>query len=296
MEEKKFCWITNDEKSFSIIPRGVDSLIPGIYTTSYNMWKDEFYFTKVSEKKEEVIDFKSSNSHKVIEDIEEFWKNEEVYRSFNLSYKRGILLYGPQGTGKSSVIQIICDKVIEAGGIVVKMDNPLETARGMRQIREVQSKTPLVILMEDIDGIMEKHDEGMVLNILDGIEQTENIIYLSTTNYIEKLEDRVKNRPCRFDRKFKIDYLTEDDILLYLSHLVNRNKDYCKDIDIQAWARDLANSKLSVAHIREFFVSVVINNINYYVALRMIKEMHLREESDREKMGFLRKKSGEEIE
>jgi len=43
-----------------------------------------------------------------------------------------------------------------------------------------------------------------VLNLLDGVKQVDNIIYIATTNYPELLEERILNRPSRFDRRFHI--------------------------------------------------------------------------------------------
>jgi hypothetical protein len=48
-------------------------------------------------------------------------------------------------------------------------------------------------------------NSGPLLNILDGIGQMENTIYLATTNYPEKLKERILNRPSRFDRRYKIE-------------------------------------------------------------------------------------------
>ncbi|NJO18646.1 MAG: AAA family ATPase [Thioploca sp.] len=58
--------------------------------------------------------------------------------------------------------------------------------------------------MEDLESILKSNNPSTVLNILDGVNSFDNIVFLATTNYPEELESRIKNRPSRFDRRFYI--------------------------------------------------------------------------------------------
>jgi SpoVK/Ycf46/Vps4 family AAA+-type ATPase len=72
--------------------------------------------------------------------------------------------------------------------------------------RVIEPERQLLCIIEDIDGLCDdNYYETELLNILDGIGQMENTIYLATTNYPEKLKERILNRPSRFDRRYKIE-------------------------------------------------------------------------------------------
>lgn len=71
--------------------------------------------------------------------------------------------------------------------------------------RVIEPNRPILCIIEDIDGLVEdSYYETALLNILDGIGQMENTIYLGTTNFPEKLKERILNRPSRFDRRYEI--------------------------------------------------------------------------------------------
>ncbi len=82
-------------------------------------------------------------------------------------------------SGKSCTIQIIMKDVVERHGIVVKFTHPTLFNEGMRKLREIEPTTPVVVLMEDIDSILENFNESEVLNILDGINQIEKAVFLA---------------------------------------------------------------------------------------------------------------------
>ena len=149
--------------------------------------------------------------NEILEDIDNFWKREDVFKKYGYTHKRGILLYGPPGNGKSYLIQLLSQYIInERKGIVVNLKDYssvelfLEYASPV--IRMIEKNTPMIVLMEDIDNILEYDRSTLtkVLNMLDGIKQIDKVVYIATTNYPEKLQERVSNRPSRFDRRYKI--------------------------------------------------------------------------------------------
>src|SRR5205085_931695 len=119
---------------------------------------------------------------------------------------------------------------------------------------KIENDRPVVILMEDIEAIIEEYGESEILNILDGINSIDNVVYLATTNYPDKLLGRVTNRPSRFDRVFELKNPDSGVRKVYLENLVNRHKDKVEeDINIDKWVGDTAT--LSIAHLKELFIS-----------------------------------------
>ncbi|MFK5088309.1 AAA family ATPase, partial [Klebsiella pneumoniae] len=74
--------------------------------------------------------------------------------------------------------------------------------------------------MEDIDATLEIYNESTVINLLDGVDRVDKIVFLATTNYPEKLGTRIMNRPSRFDKRFKVGYPTDNTRKIYLEHLI----------------------------------------------------------------------------
>src|SRR5258705_13886621 len=73
--------------------------------------------------------------------------------------------------------------------------------------RVIEKDRPLVIIFEDIENLCTGGStETLLLNVLDGLDQLENVVYLATTNYIEKLKERIMNRPSRFDRRIYVPF------------------------------------------------------------------------------------------
>jgi hypothetical protein len=163
------------------------------------------YWEQIPVKTEGLLRFPDGNSEKVINEIQNFWEREQLFKDFALTYKRGLILWGPAGSGKSSTVQIIIADVIERGGVVFKFNTmPSLFLEAVRIFREIQPDTRLVVLMEDIDSILDDYGESDVLNILDGVDKIEKVIFIATTNFPEFLGERIINRPSRFDKRFKM--------------------------------------------------------------------------------------------
>lgn len=263
-------WTTTDDKIF--VPSGntKGNLIPGIYEIA-SAPHIGIYFHKIPVRTEGLLRFPQTNSEKVVKEIELFWSKESIFKDFGLAYKRGIILWGPAGGGKSCTVQLIMNDVIARKGIVLKFTEPTLFTEGVRILREIQPETPVVVLMEDIDSILEIFNESQVLNILDGVDEVQKAVFLATTNYPERLGPRIVNRPSRFDKRFKIDYPNAESRRMYLEHLVGKRDAKKLKVDYNKWVED--TDKFSLAHIKELFVAVVILGDNYKNSIETLKSM-----------------------
>lgn len=282
-------WSTSDGKRFIPSSKTVEKLTPGVYdinsAPNIGLW-----FEKIPVLTTGIIEFPETNSQKVIAEIQKFWAREDIFKDYKLTYKRGIILWGPPGSGKSCTIQLIMRDVVERGGVVIKFTHPGLFTEGIRKFREIQSDTPIVVLMEDIDSILQMYSESEVLNILDGVNQIEKAVFLATTNYPEKLGARIINRPSRFDKRFKIGHPSEASRKLYFEYIIG-GEDKVKElgINLDKWVQD--TEEFSIAHLKELFTAVVILGDEYsdaIEALRMMKEEKPDSEDDESKtpMGF----------
>ena len=167
--------------------------------------------------------------------VANFVNKRDWYDKNMIPYHYGIMLYGPSGTGKSTLIRAFISTYVEKLGLR-NMENPLylrspsEMLMNPNDISFSDTKYPRIIIIEDIDATIlkkrekiENEDEYMnnsnlphfrpyqddtslseILNKLDGLVNLENVIYIFTTNHIENLDPALV-RPGRIDKLIHID-------------------------------------------------------------------------------------------
>ena len=263
-------WGTSDNRIFLPSSKTVGKLIPGVYEVKIAS-QIGLYFEKIPVKTEGLVRFPDTNSDKVVSEIQKFWDRESFFKQYEITYKRGIMLFGPPGSGKSCTVQLIMQDVVRRHGVVIEFGEPNLFIDGMRVLRQVQPDTPVVVIMEDIDSILENYSESEVLNILDGVNEMHKVVFLATTNYPNKLGHRVMNRPSRFDKRFRIGFPSKESRRIYLQHLIGKDNISKLNIDINKWVND--SDEFSVAHLKELFVAVVILGDPYEKALSTLKKM-----------------------
>src|SRR5690606_20025391 len=103
--------------------------------------------------------------------------------------------------------------------------------------------------------------------LLDGVEELHKVVFIATTNYPERLEDRIINRPSRFDIRIKVDRPAAEARRLYLESLLHEDD----SIDVASFVRD--TDGLSLAHVKELFIAVHILGGDYREAVARIQSM-----------------------
>jgi SpoVK/Ycf46/Vps4 family AAA+-type ATPase len=171
-------------------------------------------------------------------------------------------------------------------GVVLEFDEPNLFVSGMRVLRQIQPETPVVVIMEDIDSILEMYNESLILNILDGVNQMDKVVFLATTNYPDKLGHRIMNRPSRFDKRFRIGFPSDESRRMYFEHLIGAENISKLRIDLDKWVAD--TNEFSIAHLKELFVAVIILGDEYKDALKTLKKMKedIKDKDYEATMGF----------
>ncbi len=144
-----------------------------------------------------------------------FLDNVEKYNKRGIT-KRGVLLHGRPGTGKTTLGRIICNYAKKHSVIWCTPDMIVENNASKMSIKLLYELAdfigPCVMLLEDLDLFTEDRDAqqgnmtlGALMNILDGVNSILNIVTVATTNRIELIEKALSNRPGRFDVIGEID-------------------------------------------------------------------------------------------
>lgn len=279
--------------NYTLIGETVSVLPPGYYDLSVDQ-AGNVYFVPIRPRTDKLLRFPDAATDKIVDEIETFWKREKVFKRFGLPFKRGVLMWGPPGSGKTSTLQLIARDVVKRGGIVIIYQPELFKV-AYRQLRNIQPETPVVVIMEDIDAVLERHNESTVLNTLDGADTIHKTVFIATTNYPEKLGERIINRPSRFDRRLFIDDPSDVARKMYLDDLTKGHK-LPKDVTIEKMVHDTRG--MSLAHVKELFVAAVVIGAPYAEALNNLVEMHMEtptSSNDRDKFGDRLRREGQYI-
>ncbi|KAL6059847.1 mitochondrial chaperone [Balamuthia mandrillaris] len=159
---------------------------------------------------------------KLVRDVKEFLDNPKWYLERGIPYRRGYLLYGSPGSGKSSFIYALAGHLEYDICVLNLSEKGLTDDRLAHLLSVVPQRS--ITLLEDVDAAFLRRDQlpsssssahhypttvtfSGLLNTLDGVSATEERILFMTTNHIEQL-DPALIRPGRVDVKQELGHAT----------------------------------------------------------------------------------------
>lgn len=148
-----------------------------------------------------------------------------------LAGRRGVLLHGRPGTGKTQAIEWVQTEVAEFATIIVATPAMFGSALPIKDLfLMARTATPSLVVMEDIDltlisraiSPMGNDALGELLQFMDGPSKVNGAFVAATTNHIGVLDDALIRRPGRFDRKIEVSDATREARIQMATMLIDR--------------------------------------------------------------------------
>ena len=264
--------MATDEKKYSLWQKSgeiyapitsaklVDKLQPGMYKID-----KDYNCSLIKIKSDNIYEFKDSIHTKILKDVEKFWSSEENFKNASILHKRGILLEGTPGTGKSTLITQIIDSIIQKGGIVFNISNVNDLIRtlGFYQdvLRKIEPTTPVVTIIEDIDKVYNQI-EPELLDFLDGKRSINHSLTILTTNNSSRLSSALL-RPSRVDKRYVINLPNKEAREEYFKF---------KNIPEELIPKYVeASENMNISQLKELFISTVVLENTFEESLDSLK-------------------------
>lgn len=133
--------------------------------------------------------------------VVDFFQRRRQLTQLGLPGKRGVLFYGPPGTGKTYTCKYISQRLADATTLVV-------TGHALLHMKAVcalaHTLQPALVLLEDVDLVFSHRETngyntvlGEFIDQLDGFGEQDEVIFILTTNALERIETAIKDRPGR---------------------------------------------------------------------------------------------------
>lgn len=132
-------------------------------------------------------------------------EHRDRLRASGQHLKRGLLLYGPPGVGKTHTVRYLTSVLREVTVVQLNGDSLMAISEACSIARTLQ---PAMIVVEDVDLVAEQRDHYggqtpllfTLLNEMDGLAEDADVVFLLTTNRADLLEEALASRPGRVDQ------------------------------------------------------------------------------------------------
>jgi AAA+ superfamily predicted ATPase len=187
------------------------------WTAEHNFYKGQKIdatgkFLDLSDIEEADLILAEKTKHDIFFNVKTMVERWSDYAQYGIAAKRGVILSGPPGCGKSMSLKVLakslpCTFVWATPMHVMKADGFVDIYDLAREL------APTVVLLEDVDvyGLDRRLAGtnpllGDLLNSMDGLVENKGVVTIASSNYAEVLDTALTNRPGRFDVRVAVGY------------------------------------------------------------------------------------------
>ena len=268
------CWIIAEtdevaEKFLRAVCAYCDEVHGEILVYEDGSWtKDDKLFASIKSATFENLILPPQLKRELREDFRRFFASREVYRKYGIPWKRGALLVGPPGNGKTHAIKALVNE-LNLPCLYVKSFKGgcgSEQTNMRRVFARARRNAPCLVVLEDLDAMIEDENRAFLLNEMDGFAENDGIVVIASTNHPEKLDPAILDRPSRFDRKYRFDLPALPERLAYVKHWNQALQIEMRLTDSESMAIAECTDRFSFAYLKELFLSAMMEWIDNQVS------------------------------
>jgi hypothetical protein len=236
---------------------------PGVYRCEF--LEGAMTLQKSSVSTDKYINFKDHpiNLYKT---FKEFQDSRDGYAAHGIRHKEGILLYGPQGTGKSHEIGTLLEHAVEDNFVAIQIPSTLHNISEIENFREPLRNRDIVFVLEELtERIGGRNGVDELLNFLDSGTSWNHSFIVATTNYPELLPKNLVDRPGRFSSLIKVNPPTLKERMRFLE-ANGIEGDLCRKIG------ELTDGK-SIDYIAQCVIHHKIRGVDIYEYIKSVEHM-----------------------
>lgn len=225
-----------------------------------NGWsRDESLLAAIANTTLDTLVLRGSMKEDIVGDLTAFFAARDAYAEYGVPWKRGILLLGPPGNGKTHAVKALVNHLGQRCVYVKTFAAGMPDQFGIREIfSQARRIAPCLLVLEDIDSLLTSTNRSYFLNELDGFAGNDGILTLATSNHPERLDPAVVERPSRFDRKYPFDLPLLEERHRYIAAWNASLRPALQLTDDAVRAVAESTDGFSFAYLKELFLSAMM--------------------------------------
>ncbi|HLJ57986.1 MAG TPA: ATP-binding protein [Chthonomonadaceae bacterium] len=227
-------------------------------------YKDEELYGAIQSATFDNLVLPACLKQEIQDDFAAFFGSRATYERYRIPWKRGVILIGPPGNGKTHTVKALINRLgvpcLYVKSLKAQYQSDQDCIRSVFQ--RARQTTPCLLVMEDLDSLITDRNRSFFLNELDGFAANTGIVVIATTNHPERLDPALIDRPSRFDRKYRMDLPAADERREYITAWNGALETELRLTEQEIDAVVEATTEFSFAYIKELFLSSLMRWIS----------------------------------